>query len=132
MYLLPTTARSTIIVADDSFYTRLLKSRQLRGSHCVGCVDDFRHGSSCPEKIWPLILFTYPPQYTEATSRPFEKTRVAAARAPRAATRPQRRRAWLRIFVVRCGLPCDPPVGGHSCNGGMIPRFHHTVCESGR
>jgi hypothetical protein len=22
----------------------------------------------------------------------------------------------------RCGLPCDPPVGGHSCNGAMIPR----------
>src|SRR5215470_11322289 len=42
----------------------------------------------------------------------------------RAATPPRRRAAWLRIFVVRCGLPCDPPVGGHSCNGGMIPRFH--------
>src|SRR5262249_51198920 len=41
-----------------------------------------------------------------------------AARAPRAATQPLRRRAWLKIFVVRCGLPCDPPVGGHSCNGG--------------
>jgi hypothetical protein len=26
VYLLPTTARSAIIVADDSFYTRLLKS----------------------------------------------------------------------------------------------------------
>src|SRR6516164_9975725 len=46
-----------------------------------------------------------------------------AAPAPRVATQP-RRRAWLRIFVVRCGLPCDPPVGGHSCNGGMIPHFH--------
>jgi len=34
------------------------------------------------------------------------------------------REAWLRIFVVRCSLPSDPPVGGHSCNGGMIPRFH--------
>src|SRR5262249_11507823 len=51
------------------------------------------------------------------------------ARAPRAATRPQRRRAWLRIFVVRYGVPCDPPVGGHSCNGGMIPSFHRAVCE---
>ena len=41
------------------------------------------------------------------------------ARLPRAATQPPRRReAWLRIFVVRCGLPCDPPVKGHSCNGG--------------
>src|SRR5262249_40928950 len=39
------------------------------------------------------------------------------ARAPRAATRPRRREAWLRIFVVGCSLPCDPPVGGHSCNG---------------
>src|SRR5262249_17384002 len=36
---------------------------------------------------------------------------LPAARAPQPATRPPRRRAWLRIFVVRCGLPCDPPVG---------------------
>src|SRR5215470_7368268 len=43
-----------------------------------------------------------------------------AARAPRAARRLPRRQASLGIFVVRCGLPCDPPVGGHSCNGGMI------------
>src|SRR5262249_3027806 len=42
--------------------------------------------------------------------------RAFAAPSPRAATLP--RRAWLRIFVVRCGLPCDPPVGGHSCNEG--------------
>src|SRR5262247_2954968 len=56
----------------------------------------------------------------------------AAARAPRAAKRPQRRRAWLRIFVVRCGLPCDPPVGGHSCNRGMIPRFHRGSPEATR
>src|SRR6516164_9790735 len=27
------------------------------------------------------------------------------------------RSAWLRIFVVGCSLPCDPPAGGHSCNG---------------
>src|SRR6516164_515519 len=51
-----------------------------------------------------------------------------AAHAPRAATRP-RCRAWLRIFVVRCGLPCDPPLGGHSCNGGIVPRFHLVVCD---
>jgi hypothetical protein len=53
-------------------------------------------------------------------------TRRCAAsrhRAPQAATPQPLRRAQLRIFVVRCGLPCDPPVGGHSCNGGMIPRF---------
>src|SRR5215510_6830581 len=42
---------------------------------------------------------------------------------------PPRRRAWLRILVVQCGLPCDPPVGGHSCNGGTIPRFHRAVCD---
>ena len=52
-----------------------------------------------------------------------------AARAPRAATQlPRRRQAWLRIFAVRCGLPCDPPIGGHSCNGGMISRFERAVC----
>jgi len=56
----------------------------------------------------------------------------AAERAPRAATPLPRRRAWPRIFVVRCGLPSDPPVGGHSCHGGMIPRFHRPVCGSGR
>src|SRR5262249_61712713 len=38
-----------------------------------------------------------------------------------------RRRAWLRIFVVRWGLPCDPPVWGHSCNGGMIPKADRQV-----
>src|SRR5262249_365255 len=43
-----------------------------------------------------------------------------------------RRAAWLRIFVVRYSLPCDPPVGGHSCNGGMIPGFHRAVCDKGR
>jgi hypothetical protein len=25
----------------------------------------------------------------------------------------------------------DPPVGGHSCNGGMIARFHRAVCDQG-
>src|SRR5262245_49661517 len=35
-----------------------------------------------------------------------------AAPAPRAATPPPRHRAWLRIFVFRCGLPCDPPGWG--------------------
>src|SRR5262245_23845182 len=52
-----------------------------------------------------------------------------ARAAPRAARRLWRRRARPRIFVVRCGLPSDPPVGGHSCNGGMIPRFHRPVCD---
>src|SRR5262249_32809390 len=34
----------------------------------------------------------------------------------------------LRIFVVGCCLPCDPPVGGHSCNGGMAcPLPLHTA-----
>src|SRR5262249_26326273 len=53
----------------------------------------------------------------------------AAARPPRAATSLRRREARLRIFVVRCSLPSDPPAGGHSCNGGRIPRFHRPVCD---
>src|SRR5215831_18041332 len=56
----------------------------------------------------------------------------AAPPAPRAATPPPRRRARLRIFVVRCGLPCDPPVGGRSCNGRMIPRFQPLGVRGGR
>jgi hypothetical protein len=52
-----------------------------------------------------------------------------AARAPPAAMLLPRCRARLRIFLVRCALPYDPPVWGHSCNGGMIPRFHRAVCD---
>src|SRR5262249_58231311 len=41
-----------------------------------------------------------------------EETRLRPGRpsphAPRAAKPLLRRRAWLRTFVVRCGLPCDP------------------------
>src|SRR5262249_29917788 len=59
----------------------------------------------------------------------FDAFRRAAAHVPPTATPPPRSRAWLRIFVVRCGLPCDPPLGGHSCNGGMIPRFDRAVCD---
>jgi hypothetical protein len=49
----------------------------------------------------------------------------AAALAPRAATRPPRRRAWLRISVVRCGSPCAPPVRG--CVNATIPRHERAV-----
>jgi hypothetical protein len=54
---------------------------------------------------------------------------AGSVRAPRAAMPSRRREAWLRIFVVRCSLPCDPPAGGHSRNGAMIPRFHRAVCD---
>src|SRR5262249_28096638 len=48
---------------------------------------------------------------------------------PRAATRPPRRRAWPRIFVVGCRLPCDPPVGGHAhATEGTLARFDGAVC----
>jgi hypothetical protein len=66
---------------------------------------------------------------SRSSSVKFRCTAVAsfALRAPPAATPPPHRRAWLRISVVQCGLPCDPPLGGHSCNGGIIPRFHRAV-----
>jgi hypothetical protein len=57
---------------------------------------------------------------SKACSHPDNRRSAAsliAARAPRAATLPPRRRASLRIFVVRCGLPCEPIAtasGGHS------------------
>src|SRR5262245_38898566 len=47
----------------------------------------------------------------------------------RAATPPRRRAAWLRIFVVRYAVPGGRPVGGHSCNGRIIPRFHRAVSD---
>jgi len=33
----------------------------------------------------------------------------------------------LRILVVGCSLPCDPPVGGHSCNGTS---YHASIARS--
>src|SRR5262245_14503127 len=66
--------------------------------------------------------------------RPGSSIRRSAARvqlvapAPPAATPPLRRReAWLRIFVVGCSSPCDPPVGGHSCNGRS---YHASIARS--
>jgi hypothetical protein len=49
--------------------------------------------------------------------RPRNQHTHGAARVPRTATQPLRRRAWLRIFVARCCLPCDPSLmlcGDHS------------------
>src|SRR5262249_33184493 len=90
------------------------------------------------EVAWPAVVSSVPislPTLQDCTSRKElsgHRSGVsdrAAARAPRAATRPlHRRAAWLGIFVVRCGLPCEPPVGGHSCSGGMMPHFHRAVC----
>src|SRR5262245_14473217 len=83
------------------------------GAMLVGMLQNLRRSRAA-------MLF--PARRCAASARP-------AAPAPRAAMQPPRRQAWLRIFVVGCSLPCDPPVGGHSCNGGMIPRFHCAVCD---
>src|SRR5262249_16614020 len=96
----------------------------------------YPHAPGGKRALWRAFSF-FTPCFPARQKTPFSwhflgKNRSPAsptpARAPRAAT-PPRRRAWLRIFVVRCSLPCDPPVGGHSCNGGMIPRFHRAVCD---
>src|SRR5262245_47850574 len=73
----------------------------------------------------PLAAFhaSTPPTTSLERRRRLSLKCSLSARVPRAATPLRHREAWLRIFVVRCSLPCDPPVGGHSCNGGMIPRF---------
>src|SRR5262249_11694421 len=52
---------------------------------------------------------------------------LAVARAQRAATRQPRRRAWPRIFVVRCGFPCDPPVGVIHAIEGL---YHASIARS--
>src|SRR5262249_61092393 len=51
----------------------------------------------------------------------------SSERAPRGSVRHHRRLRWLNFFGFRRRVPSDPPVGGHSCNGGMIPRFHRVV-----
>ena len=61
--------------------------------------------------------------------RPEESEASGPSGLLRARRERPRRQVWLRIFVVRCGLPCDPPVGGHSCHGGMISRFHRAVSD---
>src|SRR5262245_25530140 len=68
-------------------------------------------------------------------STPMRRMRSACCAPAASGHALRRRRARLRNFVVRCGLPCDPPFGGHSCNGGMIPRFSEGTnkllrCES--
>jgi hypothetical protein len=52
-------------------------------------------------------------------------------RARRAAKRLPHRPARLRISVVRGGLPCDPPVGGHSCNGTTLPSGGQSMRPTG-
>src|SRR5262245_2536833 len=56
----------------------------------------------------------------------------AAARPPRAATPPPRRRARLRIFVVRCSLPSDPSAWGSFMQWGMISRFQPLRVRGGK
>ena len=53
---------------------------------------------------------------------------IGLLRAPRVATA-LHRRTWLRIFAVRCSLPCDPQVGVIHAMEGMIPRFERAVCD---
>src|SRR5262245_42871613 len=58
------------------------------------------------------------------------RAHVPDGRQPRRLLRARsahRRAAWLRIFVVGCSLPCDPPVEGHSCNGGS---YHASIARS--
>jgi Membrane-associated sensor, integral membrane domain len=53
-----------------------------------------------------------------SASMAHETSPLAGRAPPRAATRPQHHRARLRIFVVRCGLPSDPPVWGAAMGDG--------------
>jgi hypothetical protein len=70
---------------------------------------------SADREIAPSRLRLNPPSSATPTraTRSLNTRSPARAVAARAASgqRQPHRRAWLRIFVVRCGLPCDPPVG---------------------
>src|SRR5262249_24618002 len=62
---------------------------------------------------WPIRGGGNNPCWHCQTRDPCTASRHRICARPRAATRPPRRRAWPRIFVVGCSLPCDPPFGGH-------------------
>src|SRR5262249_918859 len=87
-------------------------------------LDKFTHGVARGERVARRQVHQLEPprpqEWSGATKRASGRSRTSVAKAtsaPRAAMQPLRRRVWLRIFVVRYGLPCDPPVGGPSCNG---------------
>src|SRR5262249_39325429 len=61
-------------------------------------------------------------------SSPACATLPIAGPTPRAATQPLRRRVWLRIFVVRCSLPCDPSGWGSSKQ--WRGRYHASIARS--
>src|SRR5262249_22436671 len=101
-------------------YGALLPLFRLVGVHCITAFVESGQPTASPQRS---------PETRGLIPDPIVAGIVgAAAPAPRAATRPHRR-MWLRTLAVRCSLRCDPPVGGHSCNGGMIPRFHRAVSD---
>src|SRR5215831_20275477 len=125
----PNTATDSTIASADAIAARRMPDLHLGGMDRV--FNPTSVANSWRGQQSPLAL----PTHRETTVRRIVGRRgtdiirspasPAVARAPRAAT-PPRRRAWLRIFVVRCSLPCDPPVGGHSCNG----RSYHAIARS--
>src|SRR6516164_4307869 len=92
----------------DQFRGKCAIALRLSGCRCGRCdppstpiaaalAETPRDGHALPDR---------PPRYPSA--RQCAASARPAAPAPRAATLLPRRRAWLRIFVVRCSLPCDP------------------------
>ena len=73
-------------------------------------------------EVFELHFRWSPPGSACSAIRSFRHRRLLRARAPRAAKRPPRRRA---ACSSSCDVACHMTLrlGGHSCNGGIIPRF---------
>jgi predicted phage gp36 major capsid-like protein len=103
-----------IVVEDDATLAELKGDAVIRGNGVTK--PNGMLNTALSSSLQPETLLGYPVEI-------WEQMDAVAANAQ------LRRRAWLGIYVVRCAFPCDPPVGSHSCNGGMIPHFHRPVCD---
>src|SRR6516225_10362823 len=81
-----------------------------------------------------LAGFRYVPDFLDrppsrAVSTPMRRTRSPCCARAASGHATRRRAAWLRISSCDIACHVTPPVGGHSCNGGIIPRFHRAVWD---
>src|SRR5262249_4644953 len=118
--------RPRVISDVDPVLVPLNKSL-LVGHHSLGTechITDRVCAAGCGRPQWWVLVLTAAVARRQTDINPAPAR--AAALGLRAARRPLRSRARLRILVVRCGVPCDPRGWGSFMNR-MIPRFHGAI-----
>src|SRR5262249_2261614 len=117
---------------DSEFLGKLLCSLAPLGS-VLDRTDSLMGPVQRQNERWHVILhwFTRRILIRSPRRRPPGRRPVLSIRAPwrsasgHAAAPP----SVAKKFRLRCSLPCDPPAGGHSCDGRMIPRFLRAVWD---